>query len=502
MALKVAVNAKCAICYHSLPLQRFFCMTPLPTSLLTPRPESGQARRAHLVGACGTGMRALAQLLTGFQWSVTGSDNSCFGAEPFDEPTIQIAEGHAAAHLPSDVDVLVHSPAVGTDNVEVKAAQERGVPVLSYPQMLGELMRDRHGIAVCGTHGKSTTTALCTWILSQAGLSPSVAMGASLTWPRKSGWAGSGQLFVAEACEYRRAFLALEPETIVMLGVEPDHFDCFEDEDDQKHAFAEFADKLSHDGTLLANVDCRTTAAIAETYSGQVTRFSLSGPVGWHAQDVCPVEAGVMFRVCHGAHHHCDVLLPLFGRHHVMNALAAIAVAAELGVPAAEIEAALLTFPGLERRFEEIGTFGGVTVVDDYAHHPTAITATIRAARQKYPRRRVCAVFEPHQYSRTTNLFDDFAQALCKADRVIVAPIFAAREDIGVEACDQLVSQLAEAVTAQGCPADAGSSLDRILTTLDHSLEPGDVLLTMGAGNIDRIPHEFTGQFQRHSEAG
>lgn len=475
-------------------------MTPFDSSLLLPVLDSPR-RAAHLVGARGTGMKAMAELLIGMGWQVTGSDNRV-ATLPSDPTGYRITQGHHASNVPANADVLVHTPAVDSTNVEVRAAETLGIPCLTYPQMLGEIMLERRGIAVCGTHGKSTTTALLGWILAQGGLSPSVAIGAELTWPRKSGWAGNSDLFVAEACEYRRGFLHLEPEMVVMLGMEADHFDCFGDLADQRQAFTEFTQQVTNCGTVFANVDCRATAAIAADCRRRVTRFSLSGPVGWRAVDVCPVETGLLFRVCHGEHHHSDVLLPLFGRHHVINGLAAIAVASELGMPAERIEEAVESFPGLGRRFEEVGVANGVTVIDDYAHHPTAITATIRAARQKYPRRFLTAVFEPHQYSRTSALFDDFARSLSKADRVVIAPVFTARENVDPVACKDLTDELATAVTKYGGSAEAITSLDRVIATLDDSLEPGDVLLTMGAGNIDRIPHEFIGRFQRHSQAG
>ena len=209
-----------------------------------------------------------------------------------------------------------------------------------------------------------------------------------------------------------------------------------------------------------------------------------------------------MFRALHGAHHHCDIELPLHGRHHVHNALAAIAVAAELGVRAEQIESAVLSFPGLRRRFERLGTFGGVTIIDDYAHHPTAITATLRAARSCFPDRRLVCVFEPHQFSRTEALFDDFALSLSAADQVHLAPIFAARESVETAATENLAERLAQAVECGETVTSAYSTLDRVMATLDDSLEPGDVLLTMGAGHVDRIPHEFIGRFRQHSEAG
>ncbi|MFK7817588.1 MAG: UDP-N-acetylmuramate--L-alanine ligase [Planctomycetaceae bacterium] len=459
-----------------------------------------RATTAHLVGARGAGMKALGEYLLDLGWQVTGSDNSepCAGRSE----SVPISSGHAAANLPDSLDVLVHTPAVDEANIEVQTATQLGTTCLSYPQMLGEISRSHRTVAVSGTHGKSTTTALLSWILQSAGLSPSMICGAELVKPSVSGWADDGDVLVAEACEYRSGFLHLQPEIGVLLGIEPDHFDCFENPKQQLDAFRQFAQRLPEDGLLVVNADCRQSMAVAESVSLRTTTVSFEGPVGWRAQDVCQVETGLMFRVCHSQHFHSQIYFPSHGRHQITNVLAAIAVAAELGVQADKIEFAIETFPGLRRRFEPVGTWGGVSLIDDYAHHPTAVTATIRAARKKYPNRRLVAVFEPHQYSRTDALFDDFVAALRKADEVVIAPIFAARESVESSAKQALIEQLASEIRSDGTAAVAAGSLDQVIATLDDSLAPGDVLLTMGAGNIDRIPHEFLGRFQRHSEAG
>ncbi len=475
-------------------------MTRLNPNLFVAHDSRNTTPAAHLVGARGTGMKALGELLVGLGWKVTGSDIS--PGPDSGSAAIPISRGHDPARIRPGLDVLVHTPAVDGTNAEVSQANSLGIPCLTYPEMLGELMNHRRGIAVCGTHGKSTTTALLGWILAKSGLSPSVAIGAEFAWPQKSGWAGNSNLFVVEACEYRRAFSHLAPEIIIALGCEPDHFDCFGTQAEMTSAYADFFKQLPSDGLLIANFDCRTTAQLADEFDCRVTRFSRSSSPGWRAEDVVPIETGVLFRVCHNQHHHSDIHLPLYGRHQVTNALAAISVASELGVRATQIESAIESFPGLRRRFEHTGTYCGVEVLDDYAHHPTAVTATIRSARQKYPHRPIVAVFEPHQHSRLTALFDDFVDSLSAADRVIVAPIFTARESVSSDVCDLLNSRLATEICGRGTPAVAVKSLDHALTTLDDSLLTGDVLLTMGAGNIERVSHEFTGQFQRYSEAG
>lgn len=458
------------------------------------------APNAHLVGARGAGMRALGEFLLDLGWQVTGSDNSDSLLDRQD--SISVCQGHSASNVPEQLDLLVHTPAVGDTNVEIVTATDRGTRCLSYPQMLGELSRVHQTVAVSGTHGKSTTTGLLGWILRWADLSPSMICGAELLKLNASGWANNGDVLVTEACEYRSGFLHLDPQVAVLLGIEPDHFDCFENLEQQVNAFRDFVQRLPDDGLLVVNADCKESLAIANSISQRTTQISFEGPVGWRAEDISQVETGLMFRVCHSQHFHSMISFPSHGRHQVTNVLAAIAVAAELGIPAAKIEAAVETFPGLKRRFESLGNWGGVQLIDDYAHHPTAVTATIRAVRKKFNGRRLVAVFEPHQYSRTESLFEGFSAALGKADQVVIAPLFAARENIDFATKQALIEQLATEIKATGTPAVAVGSLDQVIATLDDSLAPGDVLLTMGAGNIDRIPHEFIGRFQRHSEAG
>ena len=458
----------------------------------------------HLVGACGSGMSSLAGLLLQMGCGVTGSDLAA--------PTISLRQlqrlgarvvlGHDATHVPAATRLLVHSPAVSPTNPELTEARRLGIPVLSYTQMLGQLMRDREGIAIAGTHGKSTTTALLGWILQQADLEPSIVVGAEMRGSNSGGRFGRGRQILVEACEYRRGFLDLKPEMAVLLGLEPDHFDCFASPAEALDAFTEFASSVPDDGVLFANADCPQTRNLAESTATHVTWFSRSQFNGWRVSDVCPVETGLLFRVHHGANTHSDVELPLSGRHHVHNALAAIAVAAELGVRAEQIESAVASFPGLRRRFEDLGTHAGVTIVDDYAHHPTAITGTIRAARSRYPNRRVVCVYEPHQYSRAHSLFDEFTLALSAADEVLITPVFTARETVSSDVCDELTKRMAAAIQTKETRAHMCASLDHVLATLDDSLQPGDVLLTMGAGQVDRIPHEFIGRFSKHSEAG
>lgn len=373
---------------------------------------------------------------------------------------------------------------------------------MSYPQMLGELMQQGHGIAVAGTHGKSTTTALIGWVLRAAGLDPTVICGAELVGEQRSRRGGHGEPIVVESCEYRRGFLHLAPTSGVLLGVEPDHFDCFADQQELVAAFEQFVDTIPRDGLVLANADCESTSDLTARVQPAAVSMSVRGDATWRAGAVLCDGDGLSMRVLYNGRLCGTVTVPLAGRHHAINVLAAVGIASQFGVPFRTAAEALAAFPGLCRRFEVRGTWCGVTLVDDYAHHPTAVVATLAAVRQRYAGRRVVVVFEPHQVSRTESLMEQFADALCRADELLVVPVFAARESVSMARIDSAVGTLVEKVRQRGGPARAVASLDRVPATLDHALQPGDVLLTMGAGYVDRIHHELLGRLQRHSEAG
>jgi len=449
---------------------------------------------AHLVGVCGSGMQALAELLVGMGWRVSGSDQQA------GDDVIQalgrrgpgIHRGHAATHLPPQTDVLVYSQAIGPGNVERIQAADRGIPQLSLSQMLGRLMSVRTGVSIAGTHGKSTTTAMTASLLDSAGLSPSAVVGARLVDRGSSGWAGTGDLLVVESCEYRRSFLDLVPRYAVITGIEPDHFDCYGSLGEMTEAFGAFAASIDRSGLLLVPADCPASAVAAERTTARVKTIGRRPGADWWAADIRRTAAGSCFRLFRDGEFCTEIMVPVPGRHNVDNALAAAALAFELGVDPDQVRQGLLKFSGLRRRFQPMGTWRGVTMIDDYAHHPTAIRATLETARERFGGRRLWCAFQPHQVSRTVALFEEFASSLGMADRVLVLPVHAARENGGSAA---LVSQeLAERIegTAPQTRCRFVRSLDRLVATLDDETRPGDVLITMGAGDIDRVQHEFT----------
>ena len=444
---------------------------------------------AHLIGVNGSGMKALAEFLFDLGWDVSGSDTQPLPSNLPSESVwrrVRFALGHDAANVSSDVALVVHSPAVDASNPERVAAVQRGLPVLSYVEMLAELLSSRRAICIAGTHGKTSTTAMVATILREAGQSASAIIGGETVAYGRSGWAGSGDLIVVEACEYRRHFLAFEPHVAAILNIEADHFDCFATVSDAQAAFADFAARVSPAGRLIVPAGDDGTATVANRAACPVERFSITADdetTDWRASELEAVGNGSRFRVTSPSGNSQVVELPVPGRHNVSNALAAIAACSAAGVSLGTIADGLRTFRGTRRRFEVRGEFRGATIIDDYAHHPTAVSATIETARQAFPGRRVVVAFQPHQVSRTQHLMDEFAASLARSDETLLLPIFAAREDTQIAA--RTLAELAEKTRKNRANVSVLTSLDHLSATLDDAAQPGDVWLLLGAGNIN-----------------
>ena len=367
--------------------------------------------------------------------------------------------------------------------------------------MVGRLMRRSAGVCIAGTHGKSTTTAMVASILDAAGRLSAAVVGAELCHNRRSGWSSPGDLFVAESCEFQRSFLDFQPLHAAILGIEPDHLDCYPTIDSLKQAFLEFANQTSDDGIMLVNGDCmhsKDVSSRASTKARRVT-FGFDSSADWWIDQWTPTRTGSQVVINHRERAAIELKLILSGRHNVMNALAATAMSLEIGVTVDTVQQVLASFQGVKRRLEWVGTESGVTYFDDYAHHPTAVKVTLETLRSRFGSNRIVCIFQPHQILRTTSLMDEFAASFSDADEVIIAPVFAAREAV----TDQpvLVSrELARRITENGGQAKSFSSLDQIVATLEDSSHPGDVVVTMGAGDIDRIHHEFTRRVPTNSQ--
>lgn len=444
--------------------------------------------RAHLIGTAGAGMRALIEVLHGAGWRLSGSDLS---AAPEDVARWQghgvpIYNAHHESQVPLDADLVVHSLAVPEDNPEVAQARTAGIATYNYPQMLGRLMAGRYGLAVAGTHGKSTTTAMAAAILTLAGHDPTVLAGAAPLGATSGGRVGGGKLLLVEACEYRRAFLNLRPRVAVVLGVELDHVDCYQSLVDVEHAFGQFVERVPPAGLVLANADCPTTMSAVRQAKCRRATFGFDAQADWQAAGLKVQRGRYRFTIKHRKRDLCDVTLRVPGKHNVLNALAAAAMASEVGCRGKEIGEALSNFVGLERRLETLGTFDGVTIVDDYAHHPTEITAALTTVRKMFPERRIVCVFQPHQSSRTRRLLDELAASLHNADKAYVAEVFPAREPaLAVPAAT--AADLAAQARQRGVQVGQGHELCEITERLRSELSSGDVLVTLGAGDIRKV---------------
>jgi UDP-N-acetylmuramate--alanine ligase len=461
-----------------------------------------QANSVHLVGVCGAGMKALSELLAGSGWAVTGSDSGAAAGTiaQFARRGLRIHPGHESAFVPEQTGLLVYSPAVPADNPERLSAARRRIPQCSYTQMLGRLMQGKTGLSIAGTHGKSTTTAMVGFTLTHAGLDPSVVVGAELREINRGGWSGSGPHFVVESCEYQRHFLDLTPAYAAILGVEPDHFDCFSNLDETIAAFAAFAQRVPASGRLLIPAECDAAKSACLAAEAPAESFSLLPEADWWAADIRPAGSGHRFRVFLRGEYFSEILLRVPGRHNVRNALAAVAMCHYAGAAPAAIREGLAEFAGIRRRFEPVGMWRGATLIDDYAHHPTAVRATLATAREQFPDRRVWCVFQPHQVSRTRSLLDAFSRSFESADETIVLPVFAAREQVTEEPV-RLARQLAARICRHGSRARFFPTLDRTLATLDDELRAGDILITMGAGDVGKVHHAFTRRLQQHHPA-
>jgi UDP-N-acetylmuramate--alanine ligase len=464
---------------------------------------------AHFTGVGGAGMRSLARVLLQTGWHLSGSDVAIECDDPLAAAGVQAFAGHAAANVSSDVELVVRSSAIPDANVELRRAAELGIPVVSYADLLGMLMRGRRGLAVAGTHGKSTTAAMMAEIFMAAGSDPTYVFGAEPFGAEAGGRAGIGPIVLVEACEYQRNFLKLRPHDAVILNVEPDHFDCYPDREALEEAFCRFAALLPSEGTLIVPKAGRGADFQSDEFMAgckpaprcRLQTFGLSDQADWHAANVRSDRARYSFDLMHRAGRLTHVELAVHGKHNVLNALAAAALANINGCSAEAIAAGLASFRGLRRRLECIHDAGGITIWNDYAHHPTEISTALATIREISPNSRMFAVFQPHQASRTARLLDELAQSLQNAERVLIADIFRAREG-PPQPGEVTAADLAARTRSLGHEVFGSHALTDIQHYLQTHLMPGDVLLVMGAGDIGRIGYGLVDWFREHCAAG
>lgn len=442
-------------------------------------------QHVHFVGIGGTGLSAIARLLLESGYTVSGSDQQYSAlAQAVEKAGARVYTGHRAENIAAP-DLVIRSSAVPDDNPEVLAAQQAGIPVLKRADFLGQLMEDHLGIAIAGSHGKTTTTAMLAWVLTYLKQKPSFICGGEVANLGVNARAGAGPAFVIEADEYDHMFLGLKPRLAVITNVEHDHPDMFPTPESFRDAFLDFVGLLPSDGLLLAFGDDPGAVGIYAAANGvQKMRYSLNDLSVEYAAEGLRVNlrGGFDFTARHNGVRLAQVSLQVPGEHNVANALAVLAVTHQMGLPATEIAQGLGQFIGAGRRFQVVGEIGDITLIDDYAHHPTEIRATLAAARARYPQRRIWAVWQPHTYSRSKLLFDQFAASFADADQVVITEVFRSREAVDPDfSAAQIVAALPQE-NAKFAP-DLASATEYIA----QNLRPGDVVLVLSAGDAIQI---------------
>jgi UDP-N-acetylmuramate--alanine ligase len=448
----------------------------------------------HLVGIGGSGLSAIARILLERGEVVSGSDleSSSFARE-IEELGAKVMIGHRADYI-LGADLVIRSSAIPDNNVEIQAALEAEIPIYKRADYLGELMAGKKGIAVAGTHGKTTTTAMISWMLTSLEQDPSYIIGGVSKNLGQNAHAGGGELFVIEADEYDYMFLGLQPQIAIVTNIEHDHPDVYPTEEVFFQAFIDFANRIKDGGVLIACQDDYGAAKLVDMtvgfgfscYSYGLGSMSPYETPDYSVQNLTLTSENIyVFDALFRGGHLTEVSISLPGIHNVRNAIAAIAVAHQLDLPTTDAAQALMEYQGTERRFEVRGEFSGIEVIDDYAHHPTEIKATLAAARSRFPGRKLWAVWQPHTYSRTSALFDDFLTAFEDADHVLITEIFASRETP-----DQNESSL-QIVHAMNHPdvlymASNGQVVEYLMGNLKH----GDVLMVLSAGDAIQISEE------------
>jgi UDP-N-acetylmuramate--alanine ligase len=453
----------------------------------------GKTRRVHFIGIGGIGMSGIAELLANLGYFVSGSDEKQSSVtDRLEAIGIRVAYTHEAANV-GDAEVVVVSAAVRPGNPEVREAARRQIPVIPRAEMLAELMRLRFSIAVAGAHGKTTTTSMIALVLERAGLDPTAVIGGRLSALGGNARLGRGELMVAEADESDRSFLKLFPTIAVITNIDHEHLENYGGFDDLQQAFVDFANKVPFYGGVVACADDANLSAVLPRMTRRVTTYGLDADADITAIDIALEPFAVRAVVERRSVRTADggsarttlgpLTLHVSGRHNLQNALAAVAVGMELGLPFERIAAGLADFRGVERRFEVRGEPHGILVIDDYGHHPTEIAAVLGAARTLG--RRIVVAFQPHRYTRTAALMDEFGPAFADADHLVLTDIYSAGEDpIDGVTLDTLAAAIRRRVQAA---VEVVPRLEEVVPALIRAARPGDVVLTLGAGSIGGV---------------
>jgi UDP-N-acetylmuramate--alanine ligase len=460
-----------------------------------------QIKKAHIIGAGGIGISAVAKLLVKNGVEVTGSDIG--GSEVIEDlrkAGVEISVGHSAEHLPTDADIVVRSGAVPDGNPELARARDLGIRDMTYFEFLGEYSKDKRTIAVSGTNGKSSTTAMLGMMLTEAGLDPTVIVGSKVpSFPDGNLRVGKSDLFVVEACEHEANMLNFHPDAAIVTNVEEDHLDFYKTRDNIIKAFNDFLGQIDSEGFVVMNADDSACMEELKTDRSKVT-FSVDSDADYKVTGITCKNGYQEFVISCRDERSCRFSLKVPGRFNVYNAAAAIAMAAELGAEPDSIHAALDKYTGIWRRFEILGEHDGALIISDYGHHPTAVAATVQAAKEFYPGREIILLFQPHHHNRTKELFSKFVESFDGAGAVILAEIFdvAGREDeddAGVSS-QALRDAIAERDAERGVERHLAyaKDIDSAYEQAVDLMQSGDIVIVMGAGDIYKIAHKIVGR--------
>ena len=454
-------------------------------------PLTKKVKNFHLIGIGGAGMNGIAEILLNLGFNVTGSDmRQSPVTKRLESLGAKIWAGHSAEHV-AECDVVVYSSAVKEDNPEIEAARARKIPVIKRPEMLAELMRMKYGICIAGTHGKTSTTSMTAQVLTQGGIDPTVIVGGKVTDFGGGAKIGQGHFMVLEADEYDRTFLKLSPVIAAVTNIDLDHLDCYSDIDDIRSAFTQFVNKVPFFGAVILCIDDNGVRSILPDVERRIVTYGLSRQADIRADNVTFKGFETRFDVVANGDSLGTVTIGVPGYYNVRNALVAVTVGLEMGIDFAVIADALSKYRTVERRFQVIGEKGGIMVVDDYAHHPTEIIASLEGVRNGFDRR-IVAVFQPHLFSRTRDFHEDFGRAFLDSDVLFVTDIFPAREKPLEGITGRLVSDSALAAGHRDVTYIEDHA--ELLSAISERVREGDIVITIGAGDINKVGHEFFAQ--------
>ena len=457
----------------------------------------GKVKKVHFVGIGGIGMSGIAELLINLGFEVTGSDMKTTNiTENLQKHGAVIYEGHKPENV-NDSDVLVYSSAVQVDNPELQRAKDKQIPIIRRAEMLSELLKLKQtSIAVGGTHGKTTTTSMMGAVLTEALLDPTLVVGGVVKSLDVNALLGQGDVIVAEADEFDKSFLQLTPTYAIITNIDTDHMDCYDSEEDLLNAFAQYANAIPFYGAVVACVDEPLIKRILPDISRPVITYGFSGDAEFQAERRLFREVRSTFVVKHRGKELGEVEMMVPGAHNVKNALAVIALGTEMNIDFNTISNGLKQFSGVKRRFEIKGIFDDVMVVDDYAHHPTEVSATLRAIKNGWDRRLV-AVFQPHLYSRTQDLYEDFARSFLISDVLLVTDVYPAREEPIAGVTGELITNMAKSMGHENVYWVEDKK--RLVAAMKALVEPGDLVITMGAGDIWRICDKYAAMLEKEA---